>query len=108
MSGSPGYAPMPDPSDPSVFFPVVTWGAFAVTFQPSLPPPGVRPAAVVVFALHDGKFLLADILDRGWCVPSGRLEHGEAPSEAAARETREEIGGELEEVTLIGHYTLKD
>lgn len=45
--------------------------------------------------VEDGKLLL---LDRGkhWEVPGGKVEEGESPVEAAAREASEEIGVEVE------------
>lgn len=39
-----------------------------------------------------------------WEVPGGVLETGEAPWEAVRRETREEVGLELGELTLTGVY----
>jgi mutator protein MutT len=36
-----------------------------------------------------------------WCVPGGKLERGETPSQAVVREVREETGIELDEKTLI-------
>jgi len=63
------------------------------------------PFAVVVFAIHADGFLVADIPDRGWCVPSGRLEPGETPTETAIRETYEEVGALLLNPRRIGTYT---
>lgn len=62
--------------------------------------------AVVVIAVRDGRVLLADIADRGWCVPSGRVEQGESIEEAARRETFEESGATLGPLTLLGQYVL--
>ena len=88
-------------------FPVVFWGSVQVTFEPGLsnlcPTP---PLAVVVFAIHKGKFVLADIPDRGWTVPSGHIEPSETPILAAIRETREEVGAYLTAPIPIGHYIL--
>jgi 8-oxo-dGTP pyrophosphatase MutT (NUDIX family) len=60
----------------------------------------------VIFAIHEDGFILADIPDRGWTTPSGRLEPGETALEAAVRETWEEIGAWLENPVEIGFYEL--
>ena len=88
-------------------FPTVHWDDVEVTFYASpLPAGNDRPYAVVIFARHEEGFVLADIPGRGWITPSGRLEPGETPLQAAVRETREEIGTEPEDLTEIGYYTL--
>jgi 8-oxo-dGTP pyrophosphatase MutT (NUDIX family) len=89
-------------------FPTVRWGDLEVTFHAaSSPASGDGLFAVVVFAIHAGRFVLADTPDRGWITPSGRLEAGETPLQAAVRETWEEIGGELREPQPIGYYELR-
>jgi len=53
----------------------------------------------------DGRILAVrtTYLGPGWMLPGGRVEHGEMPHEAAARETREESGIEVvvERLVLI-------
>jgi 8-oxo-dGTP pyrophosphatase MutT (NUDIX family) len=91
------------PSFPSVRW----WDDYLVTFEPALDP--IEPeqiGAVVVFVRCEGEFVLGKV-PRGWCTPSGRLEPGEAPLEAAVREVQEEIGATLENPRLIGRYLLK-
>lgn len=97
---------MPDFSSPeSSFFPSVWWADRAVSFvHDTSPVPAEKVAAVVVFACHKGQFVIADIPGRGWCTPSGRLEPGESPFDAALRETWEEIGAHLRDPRLIGHF----
>jgi 8-oxo-dGTP diphosphatase len=93
---------------PPAAFPTVLWGEAEATFQAAFPPEGERIAAVVVFAAVGDRWLVADIPGRGWCVPSGRLEPGESAEEAALRETREEVGADLEGLTYLGYYGLRE
>jgi 8-oxo-dGTP pyrophosphatase MutT (NUDIX family) len=88
-------------------FPPALWGRSAVTFTPGRAAPE-KFYAVVVFAILDGDFVLADIPGRGWCVPSGRPEAGETALETAVRETAEEIGAVLRDPFPVGVYTLTE
>ncbi len=86
------------------------WDADA-TFWPGDELPGEsqdRLYAVLVFLFYGDKVALADIAGRGLCIPSGRIELGEALDDAAQREVWEETGGRLapERRRLIGCYRL--
>jgi len=88
-------------------FPTVRWADRAVTFEPVVEPlPLCEVGAVVVFARAACGFVLGNVPGRGWVTPSGRLEPGETPLEAAIRETREEIGATLENPREIGRYVV--
>ena len=81
-------------------FPTVHWQAWDAdaTFLPGdeLPPDSQgRLYAVLVFLFYGDKVALADIAGRGYCIPSGRIEPGEALDAAAEREVWEETGGRL-------------
>ena len=62
--------------------------------------------AVIVFAWSDDGWVVADIPNRGWVVPSGRIEPGETVTEAAIRETYEEIGARIEAPIYFGYYKI--
>jgi 8-oxo-dGTP pyrophosphatase MutT (NUDIX family)/DNA-binding XRE family transcriptional regulator len=66
-------------------------------------PPGL--AAFVVLRDAAGRVLIAEREDgKGWNLPGGGVQPGEAPWEAARRETREEVGVEAELTRLAGLY----
>ncbi len=86
------------------------WDGQLVEFFLGALPEGASCYAVIVFAWHECGWVLADIPDRGWCVPSGRIEAGETPEETAIRETFEEIGSIIKHPQYFGYYrfTLAD
>lgn len=91
-------------------FPNVLWGKICATFLPQGEPlPEEAPVrASLVFALDNGRFVLADIAGRGWCIPSGHLLPEETAEAAARREAYEEAGVTLGPIRLLGHYLLTD
>ena len=64
----------------------------------------LRAFAALVFPWCGDKVLICHIEDRGWCVPSGRVEPGESSLEAAKREAMEESGASLKEIHYMGCY----
>ena len=85
-------------------FPADADGLLTLEFFPGQLLPGIKPRHVVVFVILPEGFLLAEITGRGWCVPSGRIEEGEAPWDAAERETREETGYQVTSLKSVGHF----
>jgi 8-oxo-dGTP diphosphatase len=68
----------------------------------------LRAFAVLVFPWRGDEVLLCDITDRGWCVPSGRVEPKETSQEAGLREALEEAGAELSDLQYIGCYQITE
>jgi 8-oxo-dGTP diphosphatase len=90
-------------------FPERLWSGRRASFEAdSAAPPGEAPRAVIVFARASCGYVLADIAGRGWTVPSGHIEPGEAPEDAAVRETLEEVGAAISAPVRIGRYVLVD
>jgi 8-oxo-dGTP pyrophosphatase MutT (NUDIX family) len=59
-------------------------------------------AIVVCFETGDReRFVLARHQDRGWELPGGTVEEGEAPLATARREFHEEIGRRLDDAHLV-------
>ncbi len=69
------------------------------------------PAAGVVIEKH-GKILLVkrkyEPYKGDWCLPAGFMEYDESPEQCAVRETREELGVNIELDGLFGVYSGKD
>lgn len=110
---------------PASDYPHVWWEETEATFlSRGTPVPEGEIAAVVVFAFmskdlnpipgetearsgEDHRVVVADIVGRGWCVPSGRLEPGETAAQAAHREAGEEAGLTLAAMRELGTFVLK-
>lgn len=52
--------------------------------------------------------IVCDIQNRGWCIPSGRVEPGEDSLTAIRREALEEAGIEVLDLQYIGCYRIED
>jgi mutator protein MutT len=73
----------------------------------------INPRVVAAVIVHrDGKVLLQQRAiepRRGyWTFPGGFLEVGETPAHGAVRETKEEVGLDVSEITLQGVYARPD
>jgi ADP-ribose pyrophosphatase YjhB (NUDIX family) len=66
---------------------------------PATPKIDVRAAVIC-----ENQILLVKGRSDGWTLPGGWVDPGESPSEAAARETKEESGYEVKAVRLIALY----
>ena len=91
-------------------FPSVHWKRETATFVPAereTRTTAPTPAALV-FPFYGDRVVLADIVTRGWCIPSGHLEAGESAEDAVRREAHEEAGALLGQVRYIGYFVLTD
>lgn len=89
-------------------FPAGPYGRQKLQFYPAPFRAPLRAFAGLVFPWLDDKVLICDIEDRGWCIPSGRVEPDESSLEAVIREALEEGGVELEDVQYIGCYQVSE
>lgn len=91
-------------------FPTVRWKREWATFIAAerLPADGTPMPAALVFPFYGDRVALADIVTRGWCIPSGHIESEETPEEAVRREAHEEAGVTLGETRCIGYFVLTD
>ncbi|WP_395369179.1 NUDIX hydrolase [Streptomyces tubercidicus] len=74
---------------------------------------GTRPlilpgAAVIVLDSHRRVLLLQRADTGGWGLPGGFMEPGESLEETARREVKEEVGLELDELTLMSVFSGAD
>lgn len=84
------------------------YGRQSLTFYPAPFKAPLRAFASLVFPWQEGKVLLCDICDRGWCIPSGRVEPEESSEQAAFREALEEAGAQLDSLQYIGCYQIRE
>lgn len=68
-----------------------------------------HPAAAAIPIGADGRILLVDHYrfqtdTRGWEVPAGKVDAGETPEQAVARELKEETGHCAAALTYLGRY----
>jgi ADP-ribose pyrophosphatase YjhB (NUDIX family) len=66
---------------------------------PATPKIDVRAAVI-----SENKILLVKERGDGWTLPGGWVDPGESPSEAAARETKEESGYDVDAIRIIAIY----
>ncbi len=89
-------------------FPSGKYGRQTLRFYPAPFRAPLRAFAGLVFPWRDGEVLVCDIIGRGWCIPSGRVEPLEESLEAVKREALEEAGAILGDVQYIGCYQIME
>mgnify|MGYP001250032267 CR=1 FL=1 len=89
-------------------FPSGKYGRQRLEFFPAPYKPQLRAFAALVFPWDGEQILLCNIEDRGWCIPSGRVEPFEDPIDAARREAVEEAGAMLSELQYLGCYRITE
>ncbi|MBI5707750.1 MAG: NUDIX domain-containing protein [Armatimonadetes bacterium] len=87
-------------------FPTGKYGRQSLRFFPAPFRAPLRAFAGLLFAWSEDRVLICDICDRGWCIPSGRVEPDEDSREAVIREALEEGGAIVSQVQYIGCYQI--
>lgn len=92
-------------------FKPIYWGddqSTEVVFEPirKLPPQELITACMVL-ALHGKDSIVLSKPERGWGIPGGHREEGEAAEECLHREALEEAAMTLENIQLIGRWATK-
>ncbi len=88
---------------PGCEFPFVVWYGGVATFTTREVRCDRGVWAAVVF-VSDGDGFVISRVPRGWCTPSGHIEHGETPEARAYREVYEEIGATIKDLRRIGSF----
>ena len=73
----------------------------------SQPPPRELVGTALVLAFMGDRFLMTELLSRGWDIPGGHVEVGEQPEETARREVYEETGATLGPLHPLGYHRLR-
>lgn len=87
-------------------FPQGNYGRQKLEFLPAPFRAPFRAFAALVFPWDGDRVLICNIEDRGWCIPSGRVEPDETSLDAAVREAREEAGAVLTDMVYLGCYRI--
>jgi 8-oxo-dGTP diphosphatase len=61
----------------------------------------------LALAFAGDHLLMTNLTIRGWDIPGGHVESGEAPEETVRREVYEETGATLEPLHLLGYQRLR-
>ena len=89
-------------------FPSGQYGRQTLHFYPAPYKAPLRAFAALVFPWNEEQVLICNIEDRGWCIPSGRVEPYETSIEAVRREAMEEAGAVLDGIQYIGCYHIRE
>lgn len=89
-------------------FPSGRYGRQTLKFYPAPFKAPLRAFAALVFPWQEEQVLVCDIIGRGWCIPSGRVEARESSLEAIRREAVEEGGAILGRCQYIGCYQVTE
>ncbi len=87
-------------------FPVSTYGGQKMQFFEAPFSAPIRSFAGLGFLWDEDRILLANIRDRGWSIPSGRVEELETSKEAVRREAIEEAGAIVGDPQYFGCFQL--
>ncbi len=88
--------------------PAGTFQGQPLTFIPAPGKAPTRPTYSLIIPIHEQGFLLSHTPERGYVVPSGRIEALETSLETAIRELDEEAAARVEDPAYLGYFTIQN
>ena len=87
--------------------PTGTFQGRPLRFHPDPDMAPARPDFAIIIPICPDGILLSHSINRGYVVPSGRVEASETSLECAIRELDEEVAAQVEDPAYLGYFTIE-